>query len=164
MDFSQFVNKVKCPDLVRKPLLGKKSTAAELREHADALDKYEADMVVYRKEMAEYHKGVREVDEAVKQVMLKDVGLQNHPKKDAIYSYCWEQGHAYGYSEVYTHLVDIATLFQDTLNHKERHEMLYKYLVELVTDFNTKLPLDAATTTTVAQLLVWSKEQTQNPT
>lgn len=164
MDFTLYYNRVKYPDRPYKPQLEGKYTAAELRAHADALDKYEAEMVVYHKEMDEYRKGEAEVDEAAKQAMLKDVGLQFHSKKDEIYAYCWEQGHSSGYSEVYTHLVGIAPLFNEVvLDHKERHEMLHKYLVELVADFNNKLPLDAKTAT-VAQLLVWSKEQTENPT
>lgn len=47
--------------------------------------------------------------------------------------------------------------------HKERHQMLHRYLDELVADWIThtqKRPSQA----TVLELMKWSAQQTQNPT
>ncbi len=48
-------------------------------------------------------------------------------------------------------------------DHKQRHIELHKYLDELVADFithNQGMP----STTTILQLMKWSKEQMENPT
>lgn len=37
----------------------------------------------------------------------------NHPKAGKMRSLAWEQGHAYGYSEVYSHLGDIWEVVKD---------------------------------------------------
>ena len=44
---------------------------------------------------------------------LKSVGLENHPKKDIIYSKAWEDGHSRGYSEVYGKLVELAEFIEE---------------------------------------------------
>lgn len=42
-----------------------------------------------------------------KEEALEDVGLENHPKKELIFSKAWADGHANGYHEVFVHLVDL---------------------------------------------------------
>lgn len=39
---------------------------------------------------------------------LAEVGLANHPKKSLIFSRAYADGHAYGYSEVFNKLQDLA--------------------------------------------------------
>lgn len=46
---------------------------------------------------------------------LAEAGLTDHPKADRIYAYAWQEGHAYGCSEVLSHLMDLADLFLDDL-------------------------------------------------
>lgn len=45
---------------------------------------------------------------------LKSVGLWGHPKADYCYAKAWEQAHAYGAKEVFTHLDMMADMYVDT--------------------------------------------------
>lgn len=42
--------------------------------------------------------------------VLDEVGLKNHPRAHKAFSLAWQQGHANGHSEVFSHLLDIAEL------------------------------------------------------
>jgi hypothetical protein len=56
----------------------------------------------------------RELDEkkaAFKAAALEDVGLTGKPYADKLFARAWEQGHAFGYAEVYDALIDIAEFF-----------------------------------------------------
>jgi hypothetical protein len=64
-----------------------------------------------KEEKAEYNRHEQVMYEKFKADALFDVGLENHPNKDAIYSYAWQEGHSSGYSEVYQYLSDISELF-----------------------------------------------------
>jgi len=35
------------------------------------------------------------------EIVKKDLGIENNPKADVLMRIAWEQGHAYGYYEVY---------------------------------------------------------------
>lgn len=48
-----------------------------------------------------------------KKEALEHVGLENHPKKDLIYSKAWEDGHAYGFSEVLCHLESLSDFIHE---------------------------------------------------
>ena len=39
---------------------------------------------------------------------IEAVGLKGHPRADKAYSLAWSNGHACGFREVFSHLVDIA--------------------------------------------------------
>lgn len=42
-----------------------------------------------------------------KSALLEELGLTNDPKADELYELAWEEGHAYGYSEVYSCACDM---------------------------------------------------------
>lgn len=65
------------------------------------------------KKNKEYQKEDYRIYNLFKEDALKEVGLLNHPKADKIYNKAWNDGHAYGYGEVLTHLENLAELFID---------------------------------------------------
>ena len=44
---------------------------------------------------------------------LAELGLDGHPKADKLFERAWEEGHSFGYSEVWIHLVELADLIRD---------------------------------------------------
>lgn len=60
-----------------------------------------------------YHAEARRLNTLFQNEALESVGLKDHPKKDKIFAYAWEQGHACGLNEVYYHLINLAELFVD---------------------------------------------------
>lgn len=68
-----------------------------------ALDfsKYE-NKVPYNKETREqYREEDRRLYDLFKQDMFKDLGIENHPKRERFFDLAWSDGHASGYQEVY---------------------------------------------------------------
>ncbi len=63
-----------------------------------------------------YYDDQNRLDAEFREDALKEVGLSKHPKKDKIFARAWQSGHANGYSEVYSHLSDLAELFDDELD------------------------------------------------
>lgn len=55
----------------------------------------------------------RRIHAQFKADLLDEFGLTNHPKADKIFEYVWQEGHAYGHSEVYGKMLDLAELFTD---------------------------------------------------
>lgn len=47
-----------------------------------------------------------------KEDCLKEVDLENHPKREDIFNFAWEKGHSSGYHEVFSYLVDLSELFK----------------------------------------------------
>lgn len=43
-------------------------------------------------------------------IVKKDLGIEGNPKADKLMAIAWEQGHAYGYNEVYIHACDLVEL------------------------------------------------------
>jgi len=79
--------------------------------YIDAYEKYELDMIEYRKQLDAYNAEIGRLREEFKHDALDEFGLLNHPKADKIFAYAWEQGHSAGYSEVYNYLSELSDLF-----------------------------------------------------
>lgn len=55
-----------------------------------------------------YMKDQARLEAMFKADALQAVGLTTHPRADNAFAYAWSKGHAYGYSEVFNVLQDIA--------------------------------------------------------
>lgn len=53
-----------------------------------------------------------EKEEAFKLQLFKDLGIENHPKRDILYRIAWEWGHAYGLGEVKIYAEDLVELLR----------------------------------------------------
>ncbi len=53
-----------------------------------------------------------EKEAAFKAQLFKDLGIEDHPKKDILYRIAWEWGHAYGLHEVRTYAEDLVELIR----------------------------------------------------
>jgi hypothetical protein len=59
-----------------------------------------------------YNEQVRDVTERFKQACFKELGIQDHPKKEKAFEIAWDYGHSSGYYEVYNYLETISELLK----------------------------------------------------
>lgn len=78
------------------------------RVYANKLDVYNSEMYEYNKLVDKYNADKQEKYYEFQEDALRAVGLDEHEAKNRAFDYAWEQGHAYGYSEVWLKLQDIA--------------------------------------------------------
>lgn len=64
----------------------------------------------YRDAVNHYWAQEREDMERIKKAMLRDVGLEGHPKAEKAWLYAYQEAHSGGYGEVYFVLCDLADL------------------------------------------------------
>lgn len=105
----------KYPEIPQKPKLPTiKSTPAEHRQYADDLEKYENQMVAYRKEKEKYQTKVNELNGELEKFIKEMSGLNTIPEqyRSKVWSLAWENGHACGYGDVYNHLLDLVDIFK----------------------------------------------------
>ncbi len=77
------------------------------------LEEYERLKKIYDQDLTAIEEFNAEIEEAVVAFMKDESGLLTIPKQyqDGVYSYAWNQGHSYGYAEVYGHLVELVKIF-----------------------------------------------------
>jgi len=113
MDLSQFKNTKPYPERPKPPVLPKNPTPDDYRKHATALEGHADVVETFNKARQAYDNEECRIDNLAMEAMLKDVGLDKHPKRAKIYYYAWERGHSGGYNDVWCVLCDIADLFKD---------------------------------------------------
>lgn len=103
------------PASPKKPLLAKDATAAQVREYADRLEVYEAEMVQYREKRDEYNTQSNLRLEELRDRVRNDYDL-SQAQFDLLWNRAWEDGHAYGLHDVIYHfeeLYDLAAKFAE---------------------------------------------------
>ena len=66
----------------------------------DGVQENVLDDEAYKTAMREYRLEDNRLYNAFKAELEEDHGVQNHPKKDLLFSIAWEEGHSCGYDEV----------------------------------------------------------------
>jgi len=64
----------------------------------------------YREAVNHYWAQERDDMNRIKDAMLRDVGLEGHPKAEKAWLYAYQEAHSNGYGEVYLVLCDLADL------------------------------------------------------
>lgn len=67
----------------------------------------------FKTQREEYRKEESRIHNDFRRDALTEVGMLGHPKADKVYALAWENGHAYGFREVFSHLQDLAEIFKD---------------------------------------------------
>jgi hypothetical protein len=68
--------------------------------YAYELEQWSKEMVEWKAKMKLYEIASQEATNRFKKDVLKEYGLENHPKAEEVYAFAWQEGHAYGLSEV----------------------------------------------------------------
>lgn len=115
MDFSKYDNSVPYPTKPKIIICGNKKCKKEYPTSTfkdgtfnycshcgyDIRSVFHAEMRIYESIKKAYDTEEDERHQRFRDDLLAEFDLTNHPKKDNIYSYVWEQGHSGGFSEVY---------------------------------------------------------------
>jgi|WetSurSiteA1Bulk_404760.scaffolds.fasta_scaffold00038_57 hypothetical protein len=108
MDYEKYKNTYQFPLHPKKPLLPKNPTADDYRKYSDALDTYVAELTEYRKSVAICRREDSRLDGLFWDDAFKELEIPfDHPKSSKMISWAWEEGHAYGYQEVFSKLRDV---------------------------------------------------------
>ena len=103
-------------DRPEKPLIHlNKSSAAEVRKHAEDLEKYEKEKEEWDKKEKKYKDIENATSWELEEYMKKQSGLYSSvPEKyrSKVYSHAWQEGHSNGYYEVYLHLQELVEIFE----------------------------------------------------
>lgn len=67
----------------------------------------------YVTQREEYSKEEGRIHQEFYDDALRETGLTGHPKAGKIFAKAWEDGHSYGFQEVFIHLQNLAELFED---------------------------------------------------
>jgi len=116
MNFNEeFKNKVPYPERIKKPYLKRDATADECREHADNLEKYEKEIIEYKKQMKLYREGASEAQNRFVKWVDDDLGLNELPEwqQKKLWQYAYQQGHSSGLQEIYGIMCDIIELVRE---------------------------------------------------
>jgi hypothetical protein len=112
MNFDDYEVKIQYPERPRKPVMGDRSVQG-VRAYADALEKWEHDMVSHRIKLSVFRDEQVKLDERFKQDVLRENGLVGHPKAEKVFALAWEEGRSSGYSEVADRVERLAELVKD---------------------------------------------------
>lgn len=102
------------PTKPKKPVTPSKFTAENARELAQALEAFESEMSVYNEEFEHWRNNMYNLKQEFWDDARVELGCQYFA--DPVWEICcnkaWEDGHAYGYSEVYQELVEIVEFLE----------------------------------------------------
>lgn len=86
---------------------------AHLYKEADAavMADYEARIAEWNEQNDRYMEDKNRLEDLFRKEAIEEVGMTGHPKADALYAKAYDDGHAYGFSEVIGKLDSYAELF-----------------------------------------------------
>jgi hypothetical protein len=93
-----------------KPRLSIKHTPEDVLEYHANLINYQNDLNAWKEKLKKKNEKEQVLLAKFKTDLFEDLGIQDHPKKELLYSKAWERGHAHGFAEVYNHACDLAEL------------------------------------------------------
>jgi hypothetical protein len=113
MDYEKYKNRDPFPSVPQRPRLDKNAKPSEIREHANAVEKFEEDFKKYRLLSGEWRIKDQELMRQFVHDVLEEYGILDHPKADKLYAIAWDHGHASGFEEVAYWVRELAELIKD---------------------------------------------------
>jgi len=116
MDTNKYYEKLKSipyPDRPKKPVFPcAAATSKQLRSYADEVDVF----TKARAEWLEKHKIFTEKQSEIyaefKAELLKELGIENNPKAELLYSIAWHKGHSGGLCDIWSEACDLVDLIK----------------------------------------------------
>jgi hypothetical protein len=81
--------------------------------YADAVVEVTVDTAAFQAARDAYGAETARLEAQFKADLFKELGIENNPKRDKLFSKAWELGHSSGYSEVYSYADDLVELILD---------------------------------------------------
>lgn len=101
------------PNLPTKPRLAGDACPVQLRAHADALEAYEAAMMVYRQGVTRFHENNARVQDAWRKKLRETYASIPEPVYSVLYAKAYADGHSAGYEEVRNVLDGVVSFYED---------------------------------------------------
>ena len=108
--FEYYNNAGKPPIKPVKPGYKLNMTASEIRNFADETEVYEKQLNEFKQLRKQYYDRQDALKHEFRKDALEEVGLTNHEAGNRAYAFAWDMGHAYGFSEIFSKLEQIATV------------------------------------------------------
>lgn len=109
-EFDEKYRAIPYPERPKKPVRADYDSHAA---HGAALDEWETAMTHHKDREREYRAAQSAVEEEFIAAVAADLGLTGHPKFATLYRIAYEEGHPYGFSEVYQRCCALAPLLED---------------------------------------------------
>lgn len=89
-------------------------TSTQAREYADKLEEWEAAIPIWKEARENCIDYNRDIDGHIEYAIKTYAGLQNIPQqyRDKVWQKAWEDGHGYGFGEVYNKLCSLLEIFE----------------------------------------------------
>lgn len=102
-----------------RPRMPKDPTPAQLRDHADALDEYEAGADARRAAIERRNDALHAVAQQFSDALRVEYGGDLTPEMGSkVFAAAWAQGHSYGFAEVESAYMELAALVTACLKMK----------------------------------------------
>lgn len=112
MNLEDYKTKLPYPVRVERPSIARNASALEAEEYIYKLKVYETKKLAYDLQKKAYQEVEARLAELFKNDLFKELGITNHPKKDALYRFAWEYGHSGGLREVVGHAENLVELLK----------------------------------------------------
>lgn len=114
MNFDDYNVTIPYPEKPRKPMMGK-ITPENARKWADELEAWQKELEEWNGKMDEYKRACNDLQQKFKEDVLRENGLEGHPKAEKVYYMAWSEGHCNGegYGGVANWVEKLAELVKD---------------------------------------------------
>ena len=93
---------------------GRDKSKTELKtEYPDAIIQEVLDEVEYKEHLKLYNAEKGRLYKEFKEDLFEEFEMSNHPKRERIFTYAWDEGHSCGLEDVYNVFSDIVDLIVD---------------------------------------------------
>lgn len=101
------------PSAPKKPFLKNGANSVEVMQYASDLKQYEDVQESYKIAKNGYYEVDSEISKIIEEFIKEESGLNTIPEqyRAKVYNRAWEEGHSYGYGEVYIHLINLVDIF-----------------------------------------------------
>ena len=111
-DFGRRRDEIPFPVYISKPQLGENPTSMEVKAYAARLEEYESGKAAREEIVKLWYAKSAVIEVEFKQALFKELGIEDNPKKDKLYSLAWESGHSGGFNDIFYHAAVMVALIK----------------------------------------------------
>jgi hypothetical protein len=104
--FIEMTRKLKYPSMDENKVREIEDMAGK-QNRIDTLENYKNEIRLGRHK---YNEDSAKIDQEFKLTLFKEYGVENHPKREKVFSMAWEKGYASGYSEIELNFEELVEL------------------------------------------------------
>jgi len=117
MDINNYYERLKAikyPDKPKRPTSPSitSSTPEAFHQFGDELEAYNIARTAWLLKHREVTINEGNIYDEFKLEVFKELGIENNPKKELLYSKAWELGHSSGFSEIWNYATDLVELIK----------------------------------------------------